>query len=267
MPQVQRGTAWDVCLNDYAYTREFDLTGWAWEFLRRNETYCCDYRTNRAGHPVVIKHVSGALLYRPRRKFLAAEAWGLSLFANPDNSTLEMDVFWQPELLSHAAHCQCKPANDNAAERLSLSSFHGRRAVLAGFEGEQVIFTGLRKSANLVVSSGTMLFGDCKVIFFHEGLGTASRHDKTMQVVKYFKSDCTQSAAKLPCPDSKYLHYLIALDGHLAGRSYREIAQVLYGNDSVGAYWTDDTRGLKSKVRRAVEQGLSLMNGGYRALL
>ena len=67
--------------------------------------------------------------------------------------------------------------------------------------------------------------------------------------------------------DSKYLDYLIALDGHLAGRSYRDIAEVLYGKERVGSHWTDDTRWMKSKVRRAVERGIALMNGGYRELL
>jgi hypothetical protein len=66
---------------------------------------------------------------------------------------------------------------------------------------------------------------------------------------------------------SKYFDYLLALDGHLAGRSYRDIAEVLYGSDRIGPYWTDDSRGYKSKVRRAVERGLALMNGGYRDIL
>jgi hypothetical protein len=67
--------------------------------------------------------------------------------------------------------------------------------------------------------------------------------------------------------DSKYFDYLVALDGHLAGRSYRDIAEVLYGTDRIGSYWTDDSRGYKSKVRRAVACGLALMNNGYRDLL
>lgn len=67
--------------------------------------------------------------------------------------------------------------------------------------------------------------------------------------------------------ESKYLTYLIALDGHLEGRTYREIAEVLLGKDRVGTHWTDETRWMKSRVRRAVERGIALMNGGYRDLL
>ena len=61
--------------------------------------------------------------------------------------------------------------------------------------------------------------------------------------------------------------YLIALDGHLAGRTYREIAQVIYGVERVKDVWTSESRFLKDRVRRAVVRGIELMNGGYRDLL
>jgi hypothetical protein len=61
--------------------------------------------------------------------------------------------------------------------------------------------------------------------------------------------------------------YLIALDGHLAGRSYCEIAQVIYGVERVKDVWTSESRFLKDRVRRAVVRGIELMNGGYRNLL
>jgi hypothetical protein len=65
----------------------------------------------------------------------------------------------------------------------------------------------------------------------------------------------------------KYLQYLVALDGRLANRSYREIAELLYGAERVAPFWANDTRAYKSKVRRTVAKGVALMNGGYRTLL
>lgn len=61
--------------------------------------------------------------------------------------------------------------------------------------------------------------------------------------------------------------YVIALDGHLAGRSYREIAQVIYGVQRVKDVWTSESSFLKDRVRRAVVRGIELINGGYRDLL
>jgi hypothetical protein len=87
MPQVQKTeTAWECSVDDYAYTRGLDHTGWAWEFLRRNEDYQRDFRINRAGHPLPTKHISGAVVLRLRRRFLDAQKWGLHCFADPYKS-------------------------------------------------------------------------------------------------------------------------------------------------------------------------------------
>jgi Uncharacterized conserved protein (DUF2285)/Family of unknown function (DUF6499) len=264
---LRSGTAWDKKRDDYVYARELDEPGWAWEFLRRNEDFRRDYRMNRAGDPVAIRHVSGATLYRPHRRFLDAETWGLVLFADPDRSAAESDIFWQPELLTHAVHCHCKPSNDNATEQLSLSSFQGRRAVLVSSDNEHIAVSCTQKSSHLLVTSGTLLFGSSTITFLHQGLSTAANHHRTTQILKQFVSAKAATTPPQHRADSKYLDYLIALDGHLEGRSYREIANVLYGAGTVGPYWTDDSRGYKLRVRRAVKRGIALMNGGYRALL
>ena len=57
-----------------------------------------------------------------------------------------------------------------------------------------------------------------------------------------------------------------ALDGWLAGHSYREIAEVLFGKERVLARsWKDHD--LRSQIIRLVKSGIALMRGGYRALL
>ena len=262
-----KGTAWEKSLEDYAYTRALSSAGWAWEFLRRNEAYQREVRMNRAGHPTAIGHVSGSTLYRLRRRFIAAERWGLSFFCDPSKSALEVSPFWLSELVTHVAYCEAISANDNDEEPLSLASFTGRRAVLAGYNGELFLVTHGIRNASLVVTGGSIAVGANILRFYHKGLGSASRHAETLKILTYLFAEKTDVAPTLASSDSKYCDYLIALDGHLASRSYRDIAEVLYGADRVGATWTGDTQGLKSKVRRAVECGLALMNGGYRDLL
>ena len=268
MPHALRsGTAWDGQKQDYAYTRELDGTGWAWEFLRRSDDYRVDFLTNRAGHPVAIRHVSGATLYRPQRRFLAAEAWGLSLFADPNKSALDQDIFWLPTVKKHTVQCQSKPSNDNAAEVLSLESFCGRRGVLAGTGREHITIRAPRMSADLINQRGTLLFGNSNVTFLHEGIGTVSRHRETLRILERLTEKTVNEDRVSEPTHSKYRDYLVALDSRLAGRSYRDIAEFLYGPDCIGRYWTDDSRGYKSKVIRAAKCGLVLMNGGYRELL
>jgi hypothetical protein len=61
------------------------------------------------------------------------------------------------------------------------------------------------------------------------------------------------------------LHTLQALDAALAGASSRETAAGLFGAEAVADGWYADG-GLRSRVRRLVRRGRSLMRGGYRRL-
>jgi hypothetical protein len=261
------GTAWDRCGDDYAYTRELEGSGWAWEFLRRNGAYCFDYRMNRAGQPMAVSHVSGATIYRPQRRFLAAEWWGLSLFADPNKSALDQDIFWLPTARRHAVQCQTNPSNDSNSEALSLETFCGRRAVLALPELEQISIRAPRISADLINRCGTMLFGSSNVSFLHHGIGTASRHHETLRILQRLTQKTANDDFRSEPQSNKYHDYLVALEGRLAGLSYRDIAEILYGPERIGPCWADDSRGYKSKIIRAAKSGLALMNGGYRDLL
>ena len=271
MAQVlAKGTAWERSLQDYAFTRALSSAGWAWEFLRRNTDYQRDVRMNRAGDPTAISHVSGSTLYRLRRRFVAAERWGLSFFCDPFKSALEVSPFWLSELITNVAYCEAIGANDNDDdeddELHSMASFNGRRTVLTGCNGEIFSVTHGSRNASLVVTRGSLAVGANLLRFHHKGLRTAFRHAETLKVLTQLAIENANTDPVLASGDSKYRDYLIALDGHIAGRSYRDIAEVIYGTGRVGATWTDDTQGLKSRVRRAVDRGLALMNGGYRQL-
>lgn len=56
---------------------------------------------------------------------------------------------------------------------------------------------------------------------------------------------------------------LRALDGSVAGASYRDIAEALIGQTRVRADWTDPRDHLRDRIRRAVTRARVLMNGGY----
>lgn len=61
-------------------------------------------------------------------------------------------------------------------------------------------------------------------------------------------------------------YVLRALDGHLSGASYREIAENLFGPDRVAAEpWK--TASLRDATIRLVRSSVALMRGGYRKLL
>jgi len=64
----------------------------------------------------------------------------------------------------------------------------------------------------------------------------------------------------------RFVLMMRALDGWLAGFSYREIAEGLFGKERVrGRSWKDHD--LRSHTIRLVQSGIAWMRGGYRALL
>jgi hypothetical protein len=60
---------------------------------------------------------------------------------------------------------------------------------------------------------------------------------------------------------------LRALDAHLAGETYRTIAQGLFGERGVPTASTWKTHDLRDRTIRLVRNGLQLMRGGYLKLL
>jgi hypothetical protein len=268
MPQVRKsGTAWERRLDDYAYTKGLDGPGWAWEFLRRSDKFLIEYRSSRAGLPVEIKHASGAIYLRPRRKFLRAETWGLMLFPNPKKSANETPVFWHPGTLTHSVNATVLHANDNAGETISLNDFVCQRVVLVKNRTEHVIVRSAQESVRLRLMGESILFGKCKCIFHVEGLSKVANVAESLRILTNLRDQTTSIISHQSQFELHLRDYLVALDGHLAGRSYRDIAEVIYGSDRVKNVWTNETRFLKEAVRRAVRRGIQYMESEYLNLL
>ena len=268
MSQVRvTGTAWGRRLEDYAYTGGLDGPGWAWEFLRRNGRFLCDCRLSRAGLPVEIKHVSGAIYLRPRRRFLRAEAWGLMLFPDPAKSSTDTPVFWHPEALKNHINGIVNHANDNPDETLSLQDFACQRMVLASNRTEHVTIRSAQKSARFSLAGQSILIGKSKCVFQIEGLSRVERVAATLRNLRKLREQSAPSTHHHSQFETHLRNYLVALDGDLAGRSYRDIAEVIYGVGRVKSVWTHETRHLKEGMRRAVNRGIQFMEGAYRTLL
>ena len=78
------GTAWTVCLDEYAYLRGIDRPGWAWEFLRRNAKYRSAHEAAPSKLPSLVDGSSNPKFLRSHHGLKGAEAWGLVLFRRPD---------------------------------------------------------------------------------------------------------------------------------------------------------------------------------------
>jgi hypothetical protein len=268
MPKLPTpGTAWARRLDDYAYSRMLDRPGWAWEFLRRNANYCGDYDENAAFDQLENFFVNGIQCHRPDQRSSAAEDWGLVAFACPRRFAETANVFWHPDVSSRIVPCDCAPIDGWKGAAFDLLTLSGRRQLLIADNAEYLVVQRGCRSARLVAHGRSLLSGPVRATFHIEGLDRAGRVAETLRTLASFTEAGRTEIPEFGQSESQLHDYLIALDGHLEGRSYRDIAQVLYGADRVAETWSEETRFLKDRVRRAVARGMELMNGGYRDLL
>jgi hypothetical protein len=261
------GTAWDKTLDDYAYMQELDLPGIAWEFLRRHEALRRDARISCAGKPKPIKHVSGANYLRCYRRFPLAERWHLQFFPDPHRKSFDTEVFWLPKTVTKHVSVRLGPAEVPHNICLSLEDFSCQRTVLCAGEIEHMIVKHGPESVRLSARGLSILHGQRQALFEVQGYVDTAESFAAIQSLESLAGKSSHYDDRLSDTRTKWRDYLIALDGHLAGRSYRDIAEVTYGSHRVGHTWSHDTQSLKDRVRRAVGRGLQLMNGGYVDLL
>ena len=268
MAQVlAKGTAWERSLQDYAYAVGLDRPGWAWEYLRRNPNYQLQWQTHKHYVPKSRLHPTGATYCCLKQSCDAAEQWGLALFIDPQVTALEVGIHWHSDVIVREVFCLARPTNDNKSAIENISSFNGDAHVLSFHGIEHVIIQNGVISVRLAVKGRSLLRGDCQLIYQIEGLARLNLVHETLSDLRRLKTASRLAKTVFGQTELRLRECLVALDGHLAGRSYRDIAIVLYGSDRVKDGWSNEARYMKDKVIRAVECGLALMNGGYRDLL
>lgn len=268
MPHARRtGTAWDRRRQDYAHTRDLEGTGWAWEFLRRNTTYRKAFRAAAITHSMQTKTQPSLHCYVVKEMDKRAIDWGLLCLADPAKSATETDLFWLPQLVTHHLSIHIDQRHWGGRGGLNFTGFTCRIAVLRLASIDYVVLQQGNNRVQLTIH-GAAVFAQGNAFKLEiDGLEGVTRAIPALQALQRMLRQVRILPPDSTWQPSKWQDYLIALDGHLEGRTYRDIAEVLYGRDRVGMHWADNTRWMKSKVRRAVERGVELMNGGYRELL
>ncbi|EYS98177.1 hypothetical protein CF68_22440 [Cupriavidus sp. SK-4] len=233
----------------YLYVLDLDGPALAWEYLRRHPEYWRDWLCRRR---------------RPE----AAHRWGLRLLEDPSLDARDAHPAWFPD---HDAVLQLYPDADpppNASafefwripgqkhlvhdgKRLILKArWPGkcvRLALAPGLEDGMAYVYAVRASAALSARYRTL----------------AAEWDKLAVVAE---ASPTVAVRSRPAPAALLeLRTLQALDATQAGASLREVGEGLFGADAVASGWHADG-GLRSRVRRLVRRGRSLMHGGYRRL-
>lgn len=230
----------------YLYVLHVDGPALAWEYLRRHPDYQRDWR---------------------RRSPQAAHAWGLRVMEDPVLDARDAHPVWFPE---QPGVLQLHPDTDPPADALAFEFWRlpGRKHLIHDGTRLVLLLRSPGGAARLALAPG-LAQGMAYVYAVRADAASGARTRRVAaELDKLAAADFgTAGVARArPAPAALLeLHTLQALDATLAGASLHEVAEGLFGPDAVTAGWYADG-GLRSRVRRLVRRGLSLMRGGYRRL-
>lgn len=233
----------------YLYVLHLDDLALAWEYLRRHPDYRRDW-------------------LRRRQQPDTACSWGLRMLEDPAVDARDAHPAWLP---GHPCTAQLHPDIDPPPDAAAFEFWRipgnkhlvhdGRRLMLAtqwpGCCLRLTLAPGLEDGMAYVYAIRSCNMPCARHCMLRAELGKLAT-----------EAEGTPAAAARPRPAPtalQELHTLQALDATLAGASLREIAEGLFGSDAVVKGWYADG-GLRSRVRRLVRRGLTLMRGGYRRL-
>jgi len=226
----------------YLYVLHLDAPALAWEYLRRNPDYRRDW-------------------LRRQRRPDAAQRWGLRLLENPALDARDAHPAWFPD---HDRMLQLVPDSDPPPDAVTFAFWHlpghkqllhdGKRLMLmANWPGNALRFALAPDLTDGVAFAYAVRAGTAATSLRQLANTITTTAQATPAVVTHSRPT---AAALLE------LHTLQALDATLAGASLREVAEGLFGVDAVQDWYADG--GLRSKTRRLVQRGDTLMRGGYR---
>ena len=221
----------------YLYVFWLDALALAWEYLRRHPDYRLDWLRRHRGPDT-------------------AHRWGLRLLEDPALDARDAHPAWLP---GHAAVVQLYPDADPPLDAATFAFWRipGHKQLLHDGKGLALIARSPGHCLRFALAPG--LEDGMAVAYAYRGGAAAPARGQVPGAALADTKPRPTPAALLE------LHTLQALDATLAGASLREVAEGLFGADTVAADWHADGD-LRSKVRRLVRRGDALMRGGYRRL-
>jgi hypothetical protein len=198
----------------------------------------------------------------PPKHSLGAGVCGFAV--DPDLPADRTALIWLPHLDTNVVLLAPAPQSFTNASSLGLAPAFERR----GPDGDYLIIGDGGGRLPLVLVAGASVAAPAAVVV---PLDTdfAARMDAGLRLWRL-----TTGRSQQPPPDRMTLQRrkrlgltLRALDGHLAGETYRVIAQVLFGSTRVPAGTGWKTHDLRDRTIRLVRSGVRLMQGDYLDLL
>ena len=245
----------------YVYALGLDGPSWAWEWLRRNRAYQTDWkraRQRRRRHRSLVK--------RRRAPKDRVAPWGLVALENPETPAHNATVFWRRDAISGLLRAGIRPRRDDHVAPYDLWSEPGRKAVAIDGDEAQLLIRTARADHRMLFEEPSDITDR---IPLELRLDAPNGDRKQFDAARRFLFErLRERGLLLPIhPRAPLMMQMLqTVDGRANGASQREVAEVIFGVETVAAEWTVSDR-LKARVRYLERRGRFFIEGGYRALL
>ena len=186
----------------------------------------------------------------------------------PDIPAGAAPVFWRPEVLAEVVALVPTGAGGDAILGFDPMAWPGRADMLVADDGAHLLLRTGQATHRLWLPEGLPAAGTPLTMRLDLDAYAAERAAAALRFWRAVTrpSSRVPAAQRLDRETARRILTLRALDGALAGASYRTIAEVLFGAERVAAEpWK--TSSLRGRVLRLVAEGRRLMLGGYREFL
>ena len=215
-------------------------TDFAWEFLRRNDTYRRCARTARG----------------PGCDHRAAHRWGLQFCVDPARPATQVDVYWRQDAAPHHV-VHLRRAGPSTGLRLEDVG------ITAKVQGQHGLHLQLRGGLQAFAEECSLSDPVAAVIPITGSFSAALKGISDLERVLRGEAPGDDLTAQ----QRLRLHRaLSALDAFQAKATYRQVALEIFGAEAVSRYdWR--TSSVRDAAIRLVRMGRALAAGGYLKLL
>lgn len=152
---------------------------------------------------------------------------------------------------------------------LNLAAFKAGRVAAIGVDNIPVVtMKGQGVNVTVEIHGLSALTNSFEAVFELDGFEDLSGQTECLKLLQRLMQPPADGTLRSPfANDERLRHALIALDESMAGKTYRQIAIAIFGENRVAEEWGGASQFLKDRTRRLVAKGRELMAGGYRDLL
>ena len=264
--------SWRIDRDAYDQLLTLPYSGWCWEYKRRDGALKSAARRLSARRPTILRRPDGSTVYRLRTRQPQAEKFGLYYLPDPSLNAFQTTPFWLPESMSTHLNASSETNDQKRVIEppLRWDEIPGEKHFLISpGRRPKIIIEAPGYAAQLAIEEHALPVPHA--VYLSLRLGAGLLQGRNLSSVEEFARHClgrdvTCKTLRGYSPET-LRNTIIALDGHLAGVTQRQIAEVIFGVDAVSRDWNSGVKSYKSRTRRLIKKGVELMKFGNKYLL